>query len=194
MERVTLNNVTNMTNRSTSFDFRKAYAEEGDSFFEGLYKKSRDKFISWLMKKHSSIDRDLAKEIFQESMLILFTKIKNGQVQVVACSPETYLFGIGNYVLLNHLKTRKPYNKDFEEVNYKTSDEVELEWFVDPRVERVLDALQLLSPGCRSLIEDYYFNDLTIAEIQQKYEYASMEVARTRKYKCLNKLKNVLNV
>jgi predicted DNA-binding protein YlxM (UPF0122 family) len=50
-------------------------------------------------------------------------------------------------------------------------------------------ALGFLGEPCKSLIEDFYLNEMSLIEITEKYGYSNSDTAKTQKYKCLMRLR-----
>jgi predicted DNA-binding protein YlxM (UPF0122 family) len=52
-------------------------------------------------------------------------------------------------------------------------------------------ALNQLGEPCRTLLEDYYFQDLSMQLITEKFGYTNADNAKNQKYKCLMRLKKL---
>ena len=48
-----------------------------------------------------------------------------------------------------------------------------------------------LGEPCRTILEDYYVNKLSMMEICEKFGYTNADNAKNQKYKCLMRLKKM---
>jgi hypothetical protein len=54
--------------------------------------------------------------------------------------------------------------------------------------------LNRLDSQCKMVIEDFYFVQMTMGELMEKYELGSEEAAKNKKYRCLKKLISLARV
>ena len=53
------------------------------------------------------------------------------------------------------------------------------------------ESLVDLGEPCKTLIEDFYINRLSMEEISEKFGYTNADNAKNQKYKCLQRLKRL---
>jgi RNA polymerase sigma factor (sigma-70 family) len=56
------------------------------------------------------------------------------------------------------------------------------------------EALKKLGEPCRTILEDYYIQKLSMNQIAEKMGYTNADNAKTQKYKCLNRLKKIIGI
>jgi hypothetical protein len=52
-------------------------------------------------------------------------------------------------------------------------------------------AMENIGEPCYSLINDFYFNQLSMADLTLKYNYTNADNTKNQKYKCMNRLKKI---
>ena len=159
-----------------------------------IYRAYRAEFISWLCSKFDC-NRDEAREVYQVSILALHENIINEKLQKLNSSIKTYLFAIGKN---KFLEFRKAQNKF---VGNAETGELELEemltWEQEDRekkLEVMEESVVKLGDPCKSLLELYYYHDMSLEEIAMQMSYKNTATAKTLKYKCLGRLRNIFKV
>lgn len=150
-----------------------------------IYERYRNEFIDWAIKRHNCTVED-AKDIFQNIVVIFFMKIKGEKMKTLNSSIKTYLFGIGK----NLLKQRKE-----EHLSLDRCISVELEYVTEKdarKIDAITNGLSKMNPLCREILTDFYFKGAMMEDIALAYDYKNIQSAKTQKYKCLQKLKDLL--
>jgi len=80
--------------------------------------------------------------------------------------------------------------KDFEEY-LPAEDDTETNSERDLQFTKMEGALKLLGEPCKTIIEDYYINNMSMQEICERFGYTNADNAKTQKYKCLQRLKKL---
>ncbi|KIO78185.1 RNA polymerase subunit sigma-70 [Pedobacter lusitanus] len=137
-------------------------------------------------------DEDDAKDVYQEAIIILYNKIKSGDFEL-SSKLKTYIYSVCRRIWLKKLaqQSKKTNNvADFEDVE---SVEVDLEYHEekDLQFEKMGSALQNLGEPCKTIIQDFYINNLSMQDICEKFGYTNTDNAKTQKYKCLQRLKKL---
>ena len=137
-------------------------------------------------------DGDDAKDVYQEAIIILYNKVKNGDFEL-SSKLKTYIYSICRRLWLKRLSQMNRYGgdiKDFQE--YLTvDDETEKNNERDIQFNKMGDALKLLGEPCKTIIEDFYINNRSMKEICEEFGYTNADKAKTQKYKCLQRLKKL---
>ena len=137
-------------------------------------------------------DADDAKDIYQEAIIILYNKVKNGDFEL-SSKLKTYIYSVCRRLWLKRLSQLNRYGgdiKDFEEY-LSVDDETEKNNERDIQFNRMGDALKLLGEPCKAIIEDFYINNRSMKEICEDFGYTNADNAKTQKYKCLQRLKKL---
>ncbi|WGQ11611.1 sigma-70 family RNA polymerase sigma factor [Pedobacter gandavensis] len=137
-------------------------------------------------------DEDDAKDVYQEGIIVLYNKIKGGNFEL-SSKLKTYIYSVCRRIWLKKLsqESRKTNNiSDFEDI---MAVEVDLEHHEekDQQFDKMNDALLHLGEPCKTIIQDFYINGLSMQEICEKFGYTNTDNAKTQKYKCLQRLKKL---
>ncbi|HKG06732.1 MAG TPA: sigma-70 family RNA polymerase sigma factor [Pedobacter sp.] len=106
---------------------------------------------------------------------------------------KTYIYSVCRRIWLKKLAqhSRKTSNiADFEDV-IATEDDVEQHEEKDQQFKKMQSALQHLGEPCKTIIQDFYINNLSMQDICEKFGYTNTDNAKTQKYKCLQRLKKL---
>jgi RNA polymerase sigma factor (sigma-70 family) len=137
-------------------------------------------------------DEDDAKDVYQEGIIVLYNKIKGGNFEL-SSKLKTYIYSVCRRIWLKKLtqQSRKTSNiADFEDV-IATEDDVEQHEEKDRQFEKMQGALLHLGEPCKTIIQDFYINNLSMQDICEKFGYTNTDNAKTQKYKCLQRLKKI---
>nr|WP_039867422.1 sigma-70 family RNA polymerase sigma factor [Pedobacter sp. BAL39] len=137
-------------------------------------------------------DEDDAKDVYQEGIIVLYNKIKGGDFEL-SSKLKTYIYSVCRRIWLKKLaqQSKKTSNiADFEDV---ISVEVDVEHHEekDKQFDKMQDALVHLGEPCKTIIQDFYINNLSMQDICEKFGYTNTDNAKTQKYKCLQRLKKL---
>jgi RNA polymerase sigma factor (sigma-70 family) len=137
-------------------------------------------------------DEDDAKDVYQEAIIILYNKIKSGDFEL-SSKLKTYIYSVCRRIWLKKLsqQSKKTNNiDDFEDVIAVEFD-VEQHEAKDLQFEKMGEALLNLGEPCKTIIQDFYINNLSMQDICEKFGYTNTDNAKTQKYKCLQRLKKL---
>lgn len=134
-------------------------------------------------------DLDLAKDIFQEAMIIYFEKVMAEKVSL-SHSPKAYITGIARNLWLQHCK------KDRLNLSLGELEEAQLEAgaFDSPPGHRkkLLAYLARAGQKCMDLLQAFYYFKTPMREIAEEFGYGSERSATVQKYKCLEKVRDTV--
>lgn len=124
---------------------------------------------------------DEAKDIYQEALVIFWQKARSGNL-VLTSKMSTFIYSICNNLWKKELDRKKRISK--EEKDSPT--------FIDmdsPEREKIIaKCLDQLGDTCRKVLMYYYFDEMSMQEIADKLGFANTDTAKTKKYKCKQKL------
>ncbi len=137
-------------------------------------------------------DHGIAKDIFQDAMLILYRQVSEGKIQL-RCKVSTYLYAISKNLWIQEYKARKYLqNSSFypvDEVNEPDSEnELEL------KLREIFDKhFSKLSEDCQKIL-NMVFSGKKTSEIKKALRYKSKHHTMDRKYRCKASLiKRIMN-
>ncbi len=148
------------------------------------YKKSLGQVEGMVMKNGGS--REDAKDLFHDALIVLNSKCRN-QSFSLSSSIGTYLYAVCKYSWLNEIQKKQRSDEmikntfqGIEELSYKTANDL---------TETMMRAIDLLGEKCKEILLDYYYGRFSYEEIAENLDYASGQVVRQQKYRCIQKLK-----
>jgi len=135
-----------------------------------------------------------AQDVFQDALLVLYRNAQKPTFELT-CAPSTYLYSVARFLWKDLLKKR---NKEVS-LEYDTRDqnvlESDLEFYQEQQTKtsQLASVLQQLGDKCKLLLQAYYYKKMSMKEIAQKFEYSSVNSAKTQKYKCIERAKKIAN-
>ncbi len=158
--------------------------------FEGLY---RDNF-QWIARSimEQGGDKQIARDVFQSALIILLERIKSDEFRLT-CSVGTYLHSVAVNIWKNLRKSLAERTIHFE-VNAFAESFHETLYFeeIPGDYEKVAAVLEQMGDPCKSLLENFYFNQLSWNAIAEKMGYSNAGSARNQKYKCIERIRKMV--
>jgi RNA polymerase sigma factor (sigma-70 family) len=156
---------------------------------ETIYKENYNLIQALIVRNNGTVED--AKDIFQETMVVLYEKVNSGQFEL-NCQIKTFLYSISRRLWLKRLMHQNRFNiiDEYNEVVVIDDD-------VDEHEKRNMDflmmekAMQSLGEPCKSLLEAFYMKKKSMLEISSLFGYTNPENAKNQKYKCLMRLKKL---
>lgn len=169
--------------------------------------EERNKVLAYLRKTFSLPDEDLY-DIYQESSLALFMNIHEGKLANLTSSLSTYFLRVCINQTLKLLGKQKKVvplfddsritNKDtfrpdkIDELYQLCTEDEEAEKV--SRSEKIVQSIiESMSETCKSVLQGYYWDNLTTSTIANMYGFANANSVKTQKYKCLQKFRTKYN-
>jgi len=155
-----------------------------------LYKAYYAMVLQFILNNNG--DEDDAKDVYQEAIIVLYNKIKEGNFEL-SSKLKTYIYSVCRRIWLKklNLNSKKTGNiTDYEDVLIVEEDVVEHEE-KDAAFVKMQSALDHLGEPCKTIIQDFYIHDLSMQDICEKFGYTNTDNAKTQKYKCLQRLKKI---
>lgn len=147
--------------------------------------------ILHFVQNNSGTD-DEAKDIYQEAIMVFYEKVREQQLEL-NCQIKTYLYSICRRLWLKRLALKNRFSgmvtdsDAFIQVEEEVAESEEKEL----KFQKMGDALVLLGEPCKTLLEDFYLQDLSMQSITEKFGYTNADNTKNQKYKCLMRLKKL---
>ena len=153
-----------------------------------VYRLYRKDFLAWMQAKYGC-DPDIAREVYQNTMVTLSLKARDGTLPDLESSLKTYIYGIAKNKYREHQRT----HGRFVYVEDESWKEIEDEEMEDNSETKALvgRCLQKLGDPCKTVLELYYFHGMSMEEIKEHLSYKNSRTAKNMKYKCLLRLKGL---
>jgi RNA polymerase sigma factor (sigma-70 family) len=133
-----------------------------------------------------------AKDIYQEAFIILYEKLQDADFQL-NCQIKTFLYSVSRRLWLKKLTEKRHYTgkiEDFESfIHFENTENEPTE--NEKQFESMHQSLIQLGEPCKTILEDYYLQKMTMQAIADKFGYTNAENAKNQKYKCLQRLKKL---
>lgn len=133
-------------------------------------------------------DQEDALDIFQDAILIFYKHVKMNKFNE-AHSIAAFVYTVSRNLWINHVKKKKR-NVDIgeQEIPISSDDNILSHLITQEREEIVTKLLSSLGDTCRQLLTYTLFHRFTMKEISQKMAFSSEDVAKTKHYKCKQRL------
>jgi len=160
-----------------------------------IYRTYRNEFLSWTAKHFSQADRELRKDVFQESVIELHTNAVSGRLTEFTSSIKTYLFQIGKFKIINELKKRDriTYQDQSELIKDHNSAAMDDDQESEENQEKLKTAIKVLSPDCKKILELFYFKEYDMESIARDMYYKNADTAKSKKSLCMKCLIKEMN-
>jgi RNA polymerase sigma factor (sigma-70 family) len=165
-------------------------AAEDREAIEELYKQHYNMVQTMVIANAGT--RDDAADLFQETVIVLFEKIKAGNFELT-CLLKTFVYSVARKLWLKKLQQQQRYTSqpnDLEEV-VPIEDEIEHHLKLDNDFTIMETAMGKVGEPCKSLLQAYYLQKKHMNVIAQEFGYTNADNAKTQKYKCLVRLKKL---
>nr|WP_255534817.1 sigma-70 family RNA polymerase sigma factor [Pedobacter sp. SYSU D00535] len=157
---------------------------------EKIY-KAHFPMILQLVVMNSGTEDD-AKDVFQESIIVLYDKVKGGNFELNS-KLKTFIYSVCRRLWLKRLSqmSRNSGNiRDYEDI-IPVEHDLEKHEERDLQFKQMEASLHRLGEPCKTIIEDFYINSKSMQEICAKFGYTNADNAKNQKYKCLQRLKKL---
>lgn len=157
---------------------------------ETIYARHYDMIQSLIINNNGNADE--ARDIFQETMIVLYEKAKSGSFEL-NCQLKTYLYSVARRLWLKRLQQLQRFVPDITSRDELVAVEDELDNHEQKNHEFLTmdKALNSLGEPCKSLLEAYYIQKRNMSEIAMGFGYTNADNAKNQKYKCLMRLKKL---
>lgn len=157
-----------------------------DQTLKGLYKKWPE--IKRFLKTAGCNSVD-AEDIFQEALLIFTRKIEEPDFQL---NVEPFYYVKNTCKFLWYNQARKE-GKNLKVALPENIEEFEDDWFAkEIKLQGIEKAIEQIGSQCQQLLQLFYGVGLSLIEIAKKLSIRNEGVAKTQKYRCLNKVKDIV--
>ena len=171
---------------SDSLIFDDLKGENNIAFCE-LYKKYFTS-VSRFVLNHKGTIND-AEDIFQDTLLIFVEKLRKDDF-VLTATVKTYLMAIAKHLLLNRLRTTYQETEFTEAYNDKFFEEITISIEEEKNYhDKLLNLMDKITNHCRGIIDDIFFKNKSIVQIQKDYGYSTKHNAINQKHKCIEQIK-----
>jgi len=165
-------------------------AQSDKKAIETIYKQNYNMIQSLVVNNSGSADD--AKDIFQETMIVLYEKVRSGTFEL-NCLIKTYVYSVSRRLWLKRLQQMNRYTPAFDGLQdtVTVDEEIEENERINNEFHVMEKAINSLGEPCKSLLEAYYLDKKNMQDIALSFGYTNADNAKNQKYKCLVRLKKI---
>ncbi len=166
--------------------------KKGDQAVLGqIYRQYRPDFLAWMDSKYSC-GREVARDIYQNTMLTISIQLQNGQLNQLTSNLKTYIYGVAKNKYREYVRSNGRYIQ-VDDKSWKDLREESNSPDLQDDITLVQQCLLQLGEPCKSLLELYYFHGMSMEEILKHMDYKNSNTVKNMKYKCLIRLKELFH-
>jgi len=163
-----------------------------ESALKEVYLKYNSEFLVWIANLNGFNSKE-SSEVYHLTMLAFFENVKRGKLTTLSSQLKTYIFGIGKNKAKEFKRLYRVKSVSLDALGFDyPSEEPQLAENNNGLLSILKKGLQKLGNPCRSLLEAFYLDGLSMEEISKTFDYKSATVAKTQKYKCIQRLKKIV--
>lgn len=158
--------------------------QKGDEkALEFIYKKYY-RMMTKLVITNSGTEEE-ARDVYQDALVVFWQKARSGNL-VLTAKMSTFIYSICQNLWRKELDRKKRLSN--EEKDSPQSMDLDSE----ERNKIIGQCLNQLGETCRKVLMYYYFDEMSMQEIADKLGFANTDTAKTKKYKCKQKLDEIV--
>lgn len=124
---------------------------------------------------------DEARDIYQDALVVFWQKARSGNL-ILTSKMSTFIYSICQNLWRKELDRKKRLSNEAKD----SSETIDMD---SPEREKIIaKCLDQLGETCRKVLMYYYFDEMSMQEIADKLGFANTDTAKTKKYKCKQKL------
>ena len=154
--------------------------QKGDEKALELIYKKYYRMMTKLVITNSGTEEE-ARDVYQDALVVFWQKARSGNL-VMTAKMSTYIYSICQNLWRKELDRKKRLSHEEKD----GSQSMDLD---SPEREKIIArCLDQLGETCRKVLMYYYFEEMSMQEIAEKLGFANTDTAKTKKYKCKQKL------
>jgi RNA polymerase sigma factor (sigma-70 family) len=170
--------------------FKSGFQVDEKELFDRIC-KGDEKALEFIYKKYyrmmtklvitNSGTEDEARDVYQDALVVFWQKARSGNL-VLTSKISTYVYSICQNLWRKELDRKKRLSNEEKD----SSESLDLD---GPEREKIIArCMEQLGETCRKVLTYYYFDEMSMQEIADKLGFANTDTAKTKKYKCKQKL------
>ena len=161
--------------------------KKNETALKQLYRDNYTMILKLVVNNNGTEEE--AKDVYQEAIIHFYERLSQAEFELT-CKVKTYLYAVCRKLWLQRLSQRNKFIRIEEADSVPEADEVASDIELKEKNFSAMSAsLDKLGEPCRSILEDYYFRNLTMEAITEKFGYTNTDNTKNQKYKCLQRLK-----
>lgn len=157
-----------------------------------LYTAYREPFFKWAGRRFESTKQDW-EDAWQVAVIAFYEQVTSGKLTALRSDPKVWLFAVGyRHLLKANRKTKRILWKDkIDDALLKDAQLFEFEWDEPTKAEWELveQSIQSMSPNCRDILVQRFYQGKKIPEIRADLGHNSENTTSATLSRCLKRLK-----
>jgi len=174
-----------------------AFKANNEAVLKSIYKENYNKVLVYILQ-HAGTEQQ-AKDIYQEAFISLWENVKNGQLSATgSTSLNGYLFVTAKNRWIDLMRSEKnkkmvPTSKINGSAILHSAHETDEEYAeMDEKINKVMMAFNKIGKECKVLLTRVYFEKKSMKDIGAELNLDAAS-ARNKKYRCMQKLRELAN-
>lgn len=165
--------------------------EDREKAFEYIYQNYYEGIKTYVLQNNGSTED--VRDLFQDAIVVLYNQVLRGAFKEQS-TIKTYLYGICRNIWYKKLSKKKG-TLEIETIKETSLDNEVVDQILigNEREQLIRQLINQLSAECIQILKFFYFDKLSMKEIQTKLNLASVQVAKNKKMKCLKKLRTLVS-
>lgn len=149
--------------------------------FIHLYQRAFPVVAQYVSRMGGSFDQ--ARDVFQDALVVYYEKVI--VVPAVLSNDIGYLIGISKNLWLKRYRDAGRHTVPLE------ANDTNMAWADDqsPSSKRIFRFLEVAGRKCMDLLKAFYYDQMPLKEIAEKFGYSGIRSATAQKFKCLEKVR-----
>ena len=170
-------------------EYIKGLLDQDDKVLRAIYQNFAGRISNYIIKNGGSLED--AKDVFQDALMIVLEKVQSTDFKL-SSSFYTYLFSVNKLVWYNKSRKKSRSTVTMPDDNtLKDNQSIEQE-LLDREMDNIYrDNFSKLGKLCQQLLQ-LFFAKKDMTEIAKALDLKNEHTARTRKYRCREQLKTLI--
>lgn len=158
--------------------------------FSKLYKSLFPGVRQYILKNNGTLEE--AEDIFQDCLLLLYKYVKTNRLEEIK-GINAFLFTVCKNNYINRLRTKNRNTFLSTSKEYRDEQETGYELMLTTEREKtIMELLALTGERCKDLLFATIYENLSMREICTKLGFSTEDAAKTKHYKCKQRLMEAL--
>lgn len=163
-------------------------SNKADKVLLFLYKNLKPKISKWITNNNGS--KEEAQDIFQDSILVFYSYVLKDKFDVNA-NVDAFIFKIAKNKWINYIK--KENKKSPIEGDIAINMEPTTSTIQQNNQQLINELLEQLGKVCKEILTYTIFYKISMEDVCARMNYNNPNTAKTKNYKCKQRLKNLIN-
>ncbi|MGK0316598.1 MAG: RNA polymerase sigma factor (sigma-70 family) [Saprospiraceae bacterium] len=131
-----------------------------------------------------------AQDVFQDSVIIVYNKIKQADFTVTS-KLSSYMYSVSKNLWFKHLRDNKKSSNNLDISGLQIDSFERIDESLEFTDRQVMLGKLLMESGkkCFDLLKAFYFEKLRVKKIVELHNYSSDQIVRTQKLRCIKKIR-----